>query len=128
LDEEDVVRIKPFRLGRKEWEKGVVRKRLDQRSYKIETPHGILRRNRVQLKKTNEAFPDSEQRSAMDNSTPLDMGDSGEQTSPSKELGSNETRTEITCLPAAEDNGAQPVRRYGRARKPPSYLKDFVLK
>jgi hypothetical protein len=67
VDEEDVVRIKPFRLGRKEWEKGVVRKRLDQRSYKIETPHGILRRNRVRLRKTNEASPDIEQRSAMDN-------------------------------------------------------------
>jgi hypothetical protein len=41
---------------------------------------------------------------------------------------SNEARTEMTCLPAAEDNSAQPVWRSGRARKPPSYLKDFVLK
>ncbi|CAB4029074.1 Hypothetical predicted protein [Paramuricea clavata] len=54
------------------------------------------------------------------------MGGSGGQMSPSKEMGSNEARTEMTCLPAAEDNGA--VRRSGRARKPPSYLKDFVLK
>ncbi|CAB4004970.1 Transposon Ty3-G Gag-Pol poly [Paramuricea clavata] len=126
LDEEDVVRIKPFRLGRKEWEKSVVQKRLDQRSYEIETPHAILRRNRVQLRKTNEASPDIEQRSAMDNSIPLDMGGSGEQMSPSKEMGTTEARTEMTYLPAAEDNGA--VRRSGRARKPPSYLKDFVLK
>jgi hypothetical protein len=50
----------------------------------------------VELRKTNEASPDIEQRSAMDKSTPLDMGDSGEQTSPSKELGSNEARTEMT--------------------------------
>ncbi len=84
LDEEDVVRIKPSRLGRKEWEKGVVRKRLDQRSYEIEMPRGIIRRNRVQLRKTNEASPDVEQRSAIDNSTSLDMGVSEDQMSPSK--------------------------------------------
>ena len=51
LEDEDVVRIKPFRLGRKEWEKGVVRRRLDERSYEVETSHGTLRRNRVQLRR-----------------------------------------------------------------------------
>ncbi|XP_048582090.1 uncharacterized protein K02A2.6-like [Nematostella vectensis] len=37
LDEGDVVRMRPFRLGKKEWDRATVRKRLDERSYEIET-------------------------------------------------------------------------------------------
>ena len=36
LNEGDTIRLKPFRMGKKEWEKGVVRKRLDDRT--TETP------------------------------------------------------------------------------------------
>ena len=49
------------------------------------------------------------------------MRKSGNQTGSSKELGSKEAKTDMTFSPAVEDNGAQPVR------KPPSYLKHFVL-
>jgi len=35
----DTVRMKPFQLGKREWQKGIVRKRLDERSYEVETPH-----------------------------------------------------------------------------------------
>jgi len=57
LEEEDVVRMKPYKQGAKQWEKAIVRERLDQRSYLIETPHGLLRRNRIDLKKSMEQPP-----------------------------------------------------------------------
>ena len=34
----DVVRLKPFQLSRREWQKGIVRSRLDERLYEVETP------------------------------------------------------------------------------------------
>ena len=36
LEEGDVVRIKPFRHEQKEWEKAVVQRRLDKRSYEVD--------------------------------------------------------------------------------------------
>ena len=55
----DVVRLKPFQLGKREWQKRVVQSRLDERSYEVETPHHVVRRNRVHLWKTNEPPPPS---------------------------------------------------------------------
>ncbi|CAH3166578.1 unnamed protein product [Pocillopora meandrina] len=40
LNEGDKLRLKPFVLGQKEWKKGVVVERLDERSYEIETADG----------------------------------------------------------------------------------------
>ncbi|XP_066022566.1 uncharacterized protein [Pocillopora verrucosa] len=54
LNEGDNLRLKPFVLGQKEWKKGVVVERLDERSYEIETADGSSYRcNRAHLKKTN---------------------------------------------------------------------------
>ena len=55
LQEGDTVRIKPCILGQKTWKRGTVNKRLDERSYEVETESGVLRRNRVYLNRTNEA-------------------------------------------------------------------------
>ena len=55
----DVVRLEPFQLGRREWQKGIVLSRLNERSYEVETPHHVVRRNRVHLRKTNEPPPSS---------------------------------------------------------------------
>ena len=55
LEEGEVVRMKPHVLGQKVWKKAVVAKRLDERSYEVQTESGTMyRRNRVQLKKTKE--------------------------------------------------------------------------
>ena len=55
LSDGDVVRMKPFRLGDKEWRKATVTCRLDERSYTAETQEGdTYRRNRVHLTKTQE--------------------------------------------------------------------------
>ena len=61
LEEGDTIRLKPFRMGKREWEKGVVLRRLDERSYKIETPSGTFRRNRIDLRKTQEIPPEPSQ-------------------------------------------------------------------
>ena len=55
LEPGDTVRVEPWRAGRKEWQKGVVKSRIDKRSYEVELPQGLLRRNRVELHKSNEA-------------------------------------------------------------------------
>lgn len=40
LGEGDTARIKPFIQGQKEWKKGMVVERLDERSYEVETADG----------------------------------------------------------------------------------------
>ena len=57
LSEGDVVRMQPFILGKKEWQKAIVTSRLDERSYNVETPNGTYRRNRVHVRRTLEAPP-----------------------------------------------------------------------
>ena len=60
LNEGAAVRLKPFVLGQKEWKRGVVVERLDERSYEVETAYGSsYRRNRAHLKKTNESRPEA---------------------------------------------------------------------
>ena len=55
LKEGDVVRMKPFQLGSKEWKKGTITSRLEERSYMVQTPYGdTYRRNRYYLRKTKE--------------------------------------------------------------------------
>ena len=55
LKEGDVARMKPFHLGSKEWKKGTITSRLDERSYMVETPDGdTYRGNRYHLRKTKE--------------------------------------------------------------------------
>lgn len=48
------MRLKAFQLGKREWQKGIVRNRLDEGSYDVETLRNVIRRNRVHLRKTNE--------------------------------------------------------------------------
>ena len=46
--------MKPFRQGQKEWEKSVVQRRIDERSYEVDAPQGTYRCNRVHLRRTRE--------------------------------------------------------------------------
>ena len=67
LDEEDKVRLKPFQLSDRTWRKGTIVRRLDQRSYEIETDKGTtVRRCREHVRKIPhnteaEKEPDKEQ-------------------------------------------------------------------
>ena len=54
LEEDDVFRMKPYLMSEKEWKKAVVTKRLDHRSYKVATEHGLFRHDLIDLKKTQD--------------------------------------------------------------------------
>ena len=55
LREGDVVRMKLFQKhGTHEWKQAVVSKRLDERSYHVETATNTYRRNRVHLRRSTE--------------------------------------------------------------------------
>jgi hypothetical protein len=54
----DVVRMRPYQLGEKKWKKAIVKEKLDFPSYMISVDAQIYRRNRVDLRKTEET-PDN---------------------------------------------------------------------
>jgi len=54
LQEGDQVRLKPFVKSKGEWARGTVVRKLDERSYDVQNEHGVVRRNRVHMKLTNE--------------------------------------------------------------------------
>ena len=112
--------------GRKEWQKGVVKSRIDKRSYEVELPQGLLRRNRVELRKSNEA--------------PIKVED--DDVIEAREQSSAETREDTRVetfdqphdpLPSVPDapklpNPLQAPRRSTRVREPSKRLQeDYVL-
>ena len=111
LREGDTVRMKPFRLGDKSWNKVNVVERLDERSYEVEDTDGtVYRRNRVHLKKTHQTPPLSGMPLAepsVDNTPPTSR-----QPRPH-----NVERTSPPCSP----------RRSSRTTNVPAKYKDFVL-
>ena len=130
----DVVRLKPFQLGRREWQKGIVRSRLDERSYEVETPHHVVRRNRVHLRKTNEPPPSSLDQTPAEvyvpiypqsNELPTAVPEEVNPPAPSQESATL-SRPEVDPTPA--ESPPKPVlRRSERQRRPPKRFSDFVL-
>ena len=148
LREGDTVRLKPFQLGQKEWKKGAVVERLDERSYEIETADGsTYRRNRIHLRKTNEPPPGE----AI--SEPLRTPTHYRNARVANDLPSGSTLTELPQVPSYSDEpdehtpcekslarnpphsgpcketkepAAEVRTRSGRLMTRPSYLKDFV--
>ena len=139
LDEGDVVRMKPFRLGDKVWKKATVTARLDERSYSIETPDGgVYHRTRCNLRKT----PERAESTSSDESKSAEKGvrPSGEQVTQSEPaistpipVDKHQQQTDeppkavATRLTPPGPVTMQPVRPQ-RIRRPPGYLKDFVCK
>ena len=130
----DVVRLKPFQLGKREWQKGIVRSRLDERSYEVETPHQVVRRNRVHLRKTNERpAPSSDQAPAevsvlvcpQSNELPTTVPEEVNPRSPSQEAAPL-SRPEVAPT-SAESPPKTVLRRSERQRRPPKRFSDFVL-
>ena len=132
LDTGDVVRMKPFVAGKKR-EKAMVKERLDERSYTVETANGdTYRRNRFHVRKTKES---------MDNASPPVEQPQG-QTSPlpdTLQLRSREIqRATENAVQQAETPGAIPdgVQHEAvpdhtstlprRVAKPAAWLKDYV--
>jgi len=106
LEEGDVVRLKPFKLGQREWKKAVVTKRVDERSYDVEEQEGegVYRRNRCHLRKTKEV-----KEPVSNPPTP----DARATTAPEQQQ-------------AVQEDQTQPQPRPQRKRRQPSYLKDYV--
>jgi hypothetical protein len=120
LEEGDTVRMKPFMLSQKEWQKGQVTKRLDERSYEVTTPSGIYRRNRVHLKKTSEPSPVHEKVDTPDRSIPESMCESQNVVPPI-------VKTPVKQSPTVHAS-VTPVRKPHRDVKKPKYLNDYVAK
>lgn len=67
----DVVRLKLFQLGQREWQKGIVQSWLDERLYEVKMPYHVVHGNRVHLQKTNEPSPPSSDQASAEVSVPL---------------------------------------------------------
>ena len=128
------MRVEPWRAGRKEWQKGVVKSRIDKRLSEVELPQGLLRPNCVHLRKSNEApikvEDDHEVTEAREQSSKETREDTRKQTSP-------DTRVETFDQPRdpppmVPDTGKSPSpvqapRRSTRIRQLPKRLQDYVL-
>ena len=69
----DTVRMKPFALGQKAWDKAHVTKRLDERSYEVQSAGTTFRRNRQHLVETRQ--PTQFEQSVRDQATPNEIHD-----------------------------------------------------
>ena len=120
LNEGDVVRMKPFKLGAKSWLKTQVTARLDKRSYTVEAENGtVYRRNRQHLKETSESPIQPIQ------SDPVNDSSIPNPDSPSIPTLSAEPVDKPPGSTSCESNTEQ-HQRPRRDRRPPAYLKDYV--
>ena len=126
LQEGDKVRIKPMAVGRSVWEKGVINRRLDERSYEVVKEGGTLRRNRIHLKRTNEQEPHS-------GASPeeLPQQEQFERCQAAKGTAQLPTTTSSTSvIPSPTQTGVPvptPPRHSGRKTKLPAKYNDFML-
>ena len=127
------MRVEPWHAGRKEWQKGVVKRRIDKRSYEVELPQGLLRRNRVELSKSNEApikVEDDDIIEAREQSSTETREDTREQAPPDTRVETfDQPRDALSSVPDApkSPNPLQAPRRSTRVRQPPKRLQDYVL-
>ena len=127
------MRVEPWRAGRKEWLKGVVKSRIDKRSYEVELPQGLLRPNRVELRKSNEApikVEDDDVKEARKQSSTETREDTREQAPPDTRVETcDQPRDPLPTVPDApkSPNPLQAPRRSTRVRQPPKRLQDYVL-
>ena len=142
----DTVRMKPFALGQKSWDKAHVTKRLDERSYEVQSAGTTFRRNRQHLVKTTQ--PTQFEQSVRDKATPNEIHD--QQTSSNTRTSVAQTRPERTRLRpsphrslAGQKNVIPPLAshpqrekspphslmqtRSGRIIKAPAKFKDYIM-
>ena len=119
LHEGDTVRIKPCILGQKTWTRGTVNKRLDERSYEVETESGVLKRNRVYLNRTNENREQNDsviEREEITMENPRDA-----------QIEQSSEREESATHPEQEEATTRRSERTSRGKLPMRY-KDFHLR
>ena len=122
----DVVRMKPTKTSTKIWKKATVVRKMDNRSYIVETPEGTTyRRNRYHIRKTAEQPPTSEPIEEIEVTTQEDE----EQSEPVAEATSSSSIPSDPVVPATSalpmqsqsPNSTRPQRQ----RKPPAYLEYY---
>ena len=115
--------MKPFQLGSKEWKKGTITSRFDERSYMVETPDkDTYRRNRYHLRKTKENPDPKEASDITPCSRPEDQPTPAVPKLASSPATAKKTTDKKTTI--APKTAARPQR----IRRPPQYPKDYVLK
>ena len=134
LGKGDVVRMKPFKSGKKKWDKAIVTARLDERSYTVETPDGRrYRRNRCHLKKSAEKSNPIE-RIVVDKWQPKEelSDEDGQVTVPDGPQTPVLPRNQLSYGGESDENNSQVPdqsarsSRSQRTRKAPDYLKDYI--
>ena len=133
LEPGDTVRVEPCRTGRKEWQKGVVKSCIDKRSYEVELPQGLLWRNHVELRKSNDApikVEDDHVIEVHEQSSTETREDTSEQALPDTRVETfDKPHDPMSSVPDAPKslNPLQAPRRSTRVRQPPKRLQDYVL-
>ena len=127
LEKGDAVRVQPWQVGKKEWQKEVVKNCLSERSYEVELLQGILRRNRIHLRKTNEsaATTNDTQPEQCNEPQPQEPVEPVTETNELPSQSAVEVPTEVP--PPATPVKAPEPRRSQRVRRVPKRLEDYVL-
>ena len=127
LEKGDAVRVQPWQVGKKEWQKGVVKNRLSERSYEVELPQGVLRRNRIHLRKTNEPAATTNDTQPEQCNEPQPQ----EPVVPVTETNESPSQSATEVLPEVPPPGtpvkAPEPRRFQRIHRVPKRLEDNVL-
>ena len=126
----DTIRIKAWKLGKKEWEKTVVSKRLDERSFEVEAYQGLLR---VYLRKCPEPEIKSSQPERGTGPTDLlcDFPEISE--APTLDLSGSHGAHTKSAEAATEASAESPILGTEEPRRPQRthsllvHLKNFVL-
>ena len=117
----DVVRMKPINNFERVWRKATVTQKLDDRSYRVETPEGgTYRRNRFHLRKTGE--PRTPPHPDMPVEPVVTPDKEPTEATPKQEPATSNELPPPPRVPEQTEVRARPVRE----RRQPSYLKDYI--
>ena len=128
----DTVRMKPFVLGQKSWDKAEVTKRLDERSYEIQSAGTTYRRNRQHLVKTAEPSvqPDISEQPRPDTNVGSDQSAHQQSQAPAVQASPEQehVQTSPRTHPTGEKGATTSPRRTrsGRIIREPAKLSDYV--
>ena len=142
LEEGDVVRMRPFALNGKTWEKASVSKRLDERSYEVETEDATYRRNRVDLRKIQGANQEEITKHQVNPRNDIPEPQTARHPSLKPPVQPQEThalqppilpphikKTELGTPKKPPSQSSLPIKpRPKRAVREPTYLKDYIRK
>ena len=113
--------------------KRLVPQTIDKRSYEVELPQGFLRRNRVELRKSNEApikVEDDDIIEACEQSSTETREDTRKQAPPDTHVETfDQSSDPLSSVPDApkSPNPLQAPRRSTCVRQPPKRLQNYVL-